>query len=252
MNYLNGQSSKRLNFLKVVLVGALIVALACVCLFAFSQTRVMAQVSAQDDYGALLKEKETKKQVTVPTTKVVDLVDLIGLDQASAFEATGHGALLDNSYEISQNKAVRRDVVVLTDESGDKYVGTPTVFLDTDKNGRVVSASYSTGINALGYGDFSFEEVVTEMFLIENTLNAAGLESVELGTVKLPSKESYTQYATDGKTVNKESLTFVGVSSEGKKVYDWNVTLTYDYSEANSTGNLAYTIKTISLQITIR
>ncbi|MGN0301804.1 MAG: hypothetical protein ACI4BI_02895 [Anaerotardibacter sp.] len=252
MTTMNKQSSKRLTFLKVILVGALIVALACVCLFGFSQTRVMAQVSAQDDQKELLKEKETKKQVTTPTTKVVDLVSLIGLDENSALGATGHGALLESSYEISQNKAVKRDVVVLTDESGDKYVGTPTVMLDTDKKGQVVSASYSTGTQALGYGDFSFDEVVSEMYLIENTLHAAGLESVELGTAKLPSKESYTQYATDGKTVEMESWTFVGVTSEGKNVYDWNVTLTYDYSEANSTGNLVYTIKTITVQIAIR
>ena len=44
-------------------------------------------------------------------------------------------------------------------------------------------------------------------------------------------------------------ILFSGNTSENEQAYSWEVTLDYDYSEANEQSNLAYTVKRVSVAI---
>ena len=50
-------------------------------------------------------------------------------------------------------------------------------------------------------------------------------------------------------TLLREHYSFSGNTSENEQAYSWEVTLDYDYSEANEQSNLAYTVKRVSVAI---
>lgn len=141
------------------------------------------------------------------------------------------------------------ETVVLTDEKGDALSGTPTVTLGFDGNGTVAAASYSAPTSLLGYGNLSFSDAVEEFHIVENLLGKVGLSGVEEGSVTLPDRKEYSSYGPDRKTLTSETYTFSGSAQSGDLPYSWTVTLTYDYDEANSTGNLANTVKKVAVSI---
>lgn len=62
-------------------------------------------------------------------------------------------------------------------------------------------------------------------------------------------RKEYSSYGPDRKTLTSETYTFSGSAQSGDLPYSWTVTLTYDYDEANSTGNLANTVKKVAVSI---
>ena len=85
---------------------------------------------------------------------------------------------------------------------------------------------------------------------MENTLTDAGL-IVEQGTVQLPEDASdYQTYGSDGTTLEKEKVNFDGTAKDAEgKEYKWSSVLTYDYSSANASGNLADTVRQIYITV---
>ena len=65
----------------------------------------------------------------------------------------------------------------------------------------------------------------------------------------MPDRKEYSSYGPDRKTLTSEAYTFSGSAQSGDLPYSWTVTLTYDYDEANSTGNLANTVKKVAVSI---
>ena len=86
--------------------------------------------------------------------------------------------------------------------------------------------------------------------VIEETLDEAGMKIPE-GTVKLPAdKMKYSTYASDGTTLTREYYSFDGSGeAENGSTYPWSAVLSYDYTLANTTGNLADTMRTIYIYI---
>ena len=85
--------------------------------------------------------------------------------------------------------------------------------------------------------------------IIEKTLQEAGI-SVPAGTVSLPAdKTEYSTYASDGTTLVKEYCPFSGDIDINGVSHTCSAVLSYDYSVANASGNLADTIRIIYVYI---
>ena len=85
--------------------------------------------------------------------------------------------------------------------------------------------------------------------IIEKTLAEAGVD-VAQGSVTLPEdKTSYSTYDTDGKTLIKEYCSFSDTVDIEGAPHEWSAVLSYDYTMANATGNLADTVRTIYVYV---
>ena len=123
------------------------------------------------------------------------------------------------------------------------------MYLGLDEAGAVVQAGYSASTGALGYGTLSFSDAVKNENIVEKTLQEAGIDVPE-GSVQLPEdKTEYSTYASDGTTLVKESCAFSGTVDIGGAPHEWSAVLSYDYSAANASGNLADTIRIIYVYI---
>lgn len=207
-------------------------------------------VAAQDDAAKLEQKKKTNEpMLDDASTSVVNLVSLMGMTQPEALAAIGHGATVQEADDPGISGDVDEVVVLLTDEKGDSKSGTPTVVLGLGADGRVNAASYSASTWLLGYGSLSLVDAVSTFHIVENTLAKAGLQGVENGSVALPSKETYSHYESDRKTLSSEECAFHGVASANGVSYLWDAEVDYDYEEANKTGNLANTVKKITVYV---
>lgn len=232
----------------------LAVALACVAVglavaAAFNSSSALTSVSAQADVDLREEEESSEPHVDYASTQVVDLVSLMGLSRDEAIERIGHGATVQDQGSLSSLGFSKEVVVALSDETGDAASGTPTVTLGLDGDGRVAAASYEAATSLLGYGDLSFVDAVERFCIVEDTLGKAGLSSVKQGSVTLPEREAYSTYESDRKTLSREMYTFKGSASLGDADYTWDATLDYDYADANETGNLANTVKKITVAV---
>ena len=102
---------------------------------------------------------------------------------------------------------------------------TPSVYLTLDEDGTILEAGYSASVGSLGYGDVSFVDAVTSEHLVENLVDAAGME-IEEGSIEMPAVEDYRTYADDGKTIAQELYTFGGeASGSDGSSYAWSCKL---------------------------
>mgnify|MGYP000290850780 CR=1 FL=1 len=139
--------------------------------------------------------------------------------------------------------------VALTDEPADTRSGTPTVYLGLNEDGCVVQAGYSAATASLGYGSLSFVDAVKNEGIIEKTLQEAGV-NVPAGSAQLPAdKTEYSEYASDGTTLVKESYSFSGTVDLNGAAHEWSALLLYNYSTANTSGNLADTIRIVYVYV---
>ena len=139
--------------------------------------------------------------------------------------------------------------VALTAEPADSRTGTPTVYLGLDEAGKIIQAGYSASTTALGYGSLSFADAVRNEDIIQKTLAEAGV-AVPEGAVELPEDSTaYTTVDSDGKTVTKEYCSFSGEADVEGASHTWSAVLSYDYSMANASGNLADTVRTIFIYV---
>lgn len=252
------RKSRRMRRILTVIIVLLIALLAAGGIFVWQRFGAEAdsarqQAQTQEETTSIqgAEASDAAASAAVKKTSAPDLVSLMGLTQDEAVEALQHGAQVSGTSDVNEEgSAVKTEVrVALTSEPSDTRTGTPTVYLGLDAAGLVVQAGYSASTTSLGYGSLSFSDAVENEHIIEKTLAEVGL-SVEEGTVSLPDdKASYSTYGSDGKTLVKEYCPFEGTSSAEGGSHEWSAVLSYDYSMANATGNLADTVRLIYVYV---
>lgn len=253
---------------RIMLTVVLVVLLALAVALAYYATQLFTEANdAAQQTAARSDSSETPSSLASDSSEddsqrhgnVPNLTGLLGLTVDDAVAQVGHGATKTSENDITEEtgkgddkktEVVGKSVTVsLADETTDNSGNAPTLYLECDKKGAIVRVGYSTSVASLNYDDMSFADIVQSGNIVENLLSDAGLPT-EDGTVELPAAEDYRTYADDGTTIVQEAYTFSGTSkaTDGAE-HKWSCRLTYDYSAANVSGNLADTIKRIQLYI---
>lgn len=196
---------------------------------------------------------------TVAHKETPRLAALIGKTESEAVDLVGRGATETSSKDIVEERGegdektsetVGRSVALaLTEEPADSKGNAATVYLTLDAQGTVTEAGYSASVGSLGYGDVSFADAVASEHIVENLVSMAGIV-VDEGSIEMPAVDAYRTYADDGATIAQEMYTFEGSgASEDGVSYAWSCKLSYDYSAANVSGNLADTVRQVYLYL---
>lgn len=253
---------KRSRRMRRILMAVIIVLLVLLCIFGAlvyllfdtASNAATQQVQGSVPETEAIDSDEAAKDASTATAKrtaVPDLVALLGMTQDEALAALQHGAQVTGLTEVNEegNPVKQQVSIALSDEPADARSGTPSVYLDLNEEGRTVRAGYSVATSSIGYGSLSFADAVDNEGIIEETVEEAGL-TVSERTAALPEdKMAYSTYAGDGKTLTREYCEFSGSGEAAGTAYGWDAALSYDYTMANATGNLADTIRTIYVYI---
>lgn len=246
---------RRILIVVILLLVALLVAVGYFGVKMYEESGSMAVQQAQtaEQQVDAIQPDEAKdaSTETAKTTTVPDLVSLLGHTQDEAIEMLQHGAQVSSTREVKEkgNPIKQESRIALTTEPADSRTGTPTVYLSLNKKGKIIQAGYSASTSSLGYGSLSFADAVKNEHIIEKTLAEAGMPVPE-DAVSLPDDSAeYTTFDSDGKTRTKEYCSFSGEVTLEDKPYTWSAVLSYDYSMANASGNLADTVRTIFVYV---
>lgn len=259
------KASKRMRIVLIAVSIVLVLLIAALGYFAWMLVGEARDVA----YQSAVQTAKVEKDSSVPASDAgkgagarkgaPKLVELIGKTQDEAVAEIGRGATETSSKDITEEKGegdekttevVGRSVTLaLTDETTDARGNIPSVYLTLDADGVIVEAGYSSSVGSLGYGDVSFIDAVSSEHIVENLVETAGVD-IEQGSVEMPAVEDYRTYADDGTTIAQEVYTFSGDGSgSGDATYSWSCKLSYDYSAANVSGNLADTIRQVYVYI---
>lgn len=210
-----------------------------------SQTMPEASQAADTEEAAQETTTATVQKASVPK-----LISVMGKTLQEAQETIGLGATVSNDAKVDEkdNPVKQRQTLVLTEEPTDTRQGSPKVYLGENGEGKVIQAGYTVPTTRLGYGALSFTDAVENEHIVEQTLRDIGL-SVEDGSATLPENEEYATYGPDGITLAKEQCSFAGTAKVEDKTYEWSSVLLYDYTAANASGNLADTVRTITVYV---
>lgn len=255
--------SRKMRTALIVVSVALVLLMAALGYFAWMLIGEARDVAYQSTIQSSQNSKDSASTLDAGSTsadrkETPELVGLIGKTEDEAVALIGRGATETSSSEITEEtgegdekttEVVGRNVTLaLTDETSDSKGNTPSVYLTLDKEGVITEAGYSASVGSLGYGEVSFVDAVQTEHLVENLVSMAGVPTEE-GAVEMPSPESYRSYADDGKTIAQEMYTFEGTGEADGASYAWSCKLSYDYSAANVSGNLADTIRQVYLYV---
>ncbi len=256
------RKSRRVRRVLIVVI-VLLVALICAFgyfayqLFGESQRAMVQQTQTTQpskDVSDLSNDNSGKDAPTATATKqteVPNLAAVLDTTQDEAVAALKHGATVTSSRDVNEEgNAVKKSVTVaLTAEPADSRSGTPTVYLGLNEEGKVIQAGYSAATASLGYGTLSFADAVKNEHVVEKTLREAGVNVADGAAVLPADKTQYSTYATDGTTLVKENCSFSGNVDINGASHAWSSVLLYDYSTANTSGNLADTIRIIYVYV---
>ncbi len=238
----------------IIILILLVVAIGFVVFRLFDTASTAATQQTQVSDVSTISEDEVSKDASSITTKrttVPDLTALLGMTQDEAIATLQRGAQITSALEQNEEgNPVRWEIKIsLTSEPSDGKSGTPMVYLSLNEEGRAIRCGYSAATSVLGYGSLSFSDAVKNEAIIEKTLAEAGLE-VPVGSVELPAdKMAYSSYGSDGTTLVREYCSFEGVGTANGVEHPWSAVLSYDYSAANATGNLADTVRIVYVYI---
>lgn len=254
------RKSRRMRRILIVVVVLLVLLMGALGFFTYrlideSQMLATQQTQAQQNSQevATIQKDEAKDATTetVKKTTAPDLVTLLGKTQEEAVVLLKRGATVTSTRDVNEegNPIKKNVTIALTDEPADTRTGTPTVYLGLNEEGKTVQAGYSASTSALGFGSLSFIDAVKNDKIVEKTLKEVGV-TVPEGAVVLPEdKTLYSSYASDGKTLVKENCSFSGAVDINGASHQWSSVLSYDYATANSSGNLADTIRIIYVYV---
>lgn len=259
------KASKRMRIVLISVSVVLVLLIAALGYFAWMLVGEARDVA----YQSAAQTAKVENDASLPATdagkgagarkEAPQLVGLIGKTQGEAIDEIGRGATETSSKDITEEKGegdekttevVGRSVTLaLTDETTDARGNIPSVYLTLDADGAIVEAGYSASVGSLGYGDVSFIDAVSSEHIVENLVETAGVHIAQ-DAVEMPAVEDYRTYADDGATIAQEVYTFGGdgTGSDGSG-YSWSCKLSYDYSAANVSGNLADTIRQVYVYI---
>lgn len=253
---------------RVMLTIALVVLLVLAAALVYYASRLFTEANDAAQQSAMRADSSEAPAALASDAQADDgqkhgdvpaLTGLLGLTVDDAVAQVGRGATITSDKEVTEEtgegdekktEVVGRSVTVtLEDETTDNSGSAPTLYLECDKDGAITRVGYSTSVASLNYGDMSFADIVQSGHIVENLLSDAGLPT-DAGAVEVPAAEDYRTYAEDGTTIVQEAYLFSGTSNatDGSE-RKWNCRLTYDYSAANVSGNLADTIKRVQLYI---
>lgn len=237
----------------IVLMAAVLIFL--IAMFSSASANLGKQqqwTSGKDSFDRAYEIAALDKDTPDKTLYVPNLCEQIGKTVDQACQNIGQGATVvstSSSINDYNSGAISETHINLNNESGNEKSGTPNIIAYTNRSGRIVKISFSCNVWLLGYGNYSYIDMVNNFHIIEKTLNEAGL-SVDEGSVKTPeNRELYTTYDSDGTTTIMQNWTFSGSSFKNGKTYSWSSNLVFDYSIANSKGDLSETIRTITIAI---
>ena len=212
------------------------------------QSNETAQSESSDGETMQVDEaSRSESKVSLP-----NLATLFDLTEDEAIEQIGMGATVSSEADVNEEDTDVKTLVSLqlSEQPSDGKSGTPTVRLGLNEDGKVVMAGYSAATSSLGYGSLSYQDLIQNENIIGRTLGEAGVTPDE-DHIELPSDTSeYQTYDSDGATLIRESYTFEGsgTANDGS-AHDWSAVLTYDYTAANASGNLADTVRQISVYV---
>lgn len=254
------RKSRRMRRILITIVVLLILLIGALGYFTYrllDTSKTLASQQTQEQQSAqevpAMQEGDTKDASTTVTKKtdVPNLVSVLGLTQDEAVTALKHGATVTNSKDVNEegNPIKKNVTVALTDEPADTRSGTPTVYLGLNEEGKVIQAGYSAATASLGYGSLSFVDAVKNEDIVEKTLQEAGIDVPADSAVLPDDKTTYSTYASDGTTLEKETCSFSGSIEINGAAHEWSSVLLYNYATANTSGNLADTIRIIYVYV---
>lgn len=238
----------------IVLIVLLVAALVGIGMLVVNESRSAVQMATNNQQQAADDLKDGVEDASTGTEKLItapNLAAILGASQDDAIASVGRGATVTATREVNEegNPIKTSLTVALTEEPADARSGTPTVYLGLDEEGKVVQAGYSAPLASLGFGSLSFADAVSNEHVVEKTLQEAGIP-VEEGAAVLPEdKAAYSSYDSAGTTLVRENCTFEGEATIGDAVRSWSSTLSYDYTTANASDNLANTIRLIYVYV---
>ena len=94
--------------------------------------------------------------------------------------------------------------------------------------------------------------MVEQNHVVERTLQEANVMVNEGAAVLPKDKMEYSTYASDGTTLTRERYSFSGDVDVNGQPCTWSSVLSYDYSNANLTGNLANTVRVIYVYVSTK
>lgn len=254
------RKSKRVRKRLTIIVIIFVVLLAALAFFGyriFTESQSIAVQQAQSNSTSSdnsLSDSASKDtgNTSSKLTEVPNLSSLLGKTQDEAVTELQHGATVTASRDVNEEgNAVKRNVTIaLTAEPADSKTGTPTVYLGLDEAGTIIQVGYSASASALGFGTLSFADAVNNEHVIENTLREGGIQVADGAAVLPADKTSYSTYASDGTTLVRERCSFSGDVTVNGTACTWSAVLSYDYTTANLTGNLADTVRVIYVYVT--
>ena len=251
------RKSRRMRRILIVVIVLLVALLAALAYFGVqlyeeaSSSAVQQALTTEQETEAIAADDASDSAVSAKNTTVPNLVALIGHTQEEAIDILQHGAQASEPRAVNEEgNPIKSEVrVALTAEPADSRTGTPTVYLGLDADGKIIQAGYSTSTGSLGYGSLSFKDAVVTEHIVEKTLAEAGIPVTD-GAVELPEDPAeYTSVDSDGKTTTKEYCSFTGQVDIDDVPHTWSAVLSYDYSMANASDNLADTVRTIFVYV---
>lgn len=254
------RKSRKVRKTLLIVIAVLVVLIAALCylgfhMFTTSQTVAVQQSSKAASTNSTDIQSEFTSDSTTAVAKktdVPDLAALLGKTQDEAVTALAHGAQVRESRDVNdEGSPIKKSVTVaLTDEPADTKTGTPTVYLSLNEEGKIIQAGYSTSTSSLGYGAYSFTDMVERYHVVERTLQEANV-MVDEGAAVLPKdKMEYSTYAST--TLTRERYSFSGDVDVNGQPCTWSSVLSYDYSNANLTNELANTVRVIYVYVSTK
>lgn len=226
----------------IVLVAVLVVLIATFSKASANLGIQQQWSSGKDSFDKAYEIAASDKETPDKTLYIPNLVEQLGKTVDQAVANIGQGATIVSS-------TTSETVINLNNESGNDKAGTPSIIATTNRSHRITKISFSCNTWLLGYANYSFVDYVDNLHIVEKTLTEAGL-NVESGKVKVPdNRASWTTYDSDGTTVVMESCDFSGNQWQDGRNYKWSSNLNFNYSLANSKGDLSETIRLITITI---
>ena len=208
----------------IALVAMLAVIVSLITIHASAEANLARQqkwTSDKDSFDRAYEIAASDKETPDKVLYIPNLVELLGKTVEGAVSSIGQDATVVSTTSITDHEsgAVNQTIINLNNEQANVKSGTPNIVAFTNRSGRIVKVGFSCNIRLLGYGNYSFVDLIDNLHIIERAFTEAGL-SIDDGEVSAPTERSkYTTYDSDGTTLISENCDFNG--------YQWQNSYNY-------------------------
>lgn len=191
-------------------------------------------------------------------TEVPNLLSLFGKTVDGALTELGSSATLVSTAQAADDTLASVTSLATVslagtskDVTGNAVDKAADLYLSLDDAGTIVKVLYVVNLDNLGNGDVSFETALSDADFIDEVLSSAGTGVTDF-TPEIPEKSAY-QTLTAGtggsQVVSKESYAYSGATTSSVAPTTWSLTLTYDHSVSNATGDVADVTRTMYVSL---